>query len=76
MWETHEIWHGQTPGGHDIKLWVNKGIGIWMDDTWRIQWSVSGAHRQGESFQGDQAMREGLGRIQTTIGGHWEQSPT
>ncbi len=73
-WENAEIWYGQTPGGHEIKLWLNEGIGIWMDNVWRIEWSVSGATRKGESFEGEEVARTELDRIKTSIGLDWQQT--
>ncbi len=72
MWETREIWQGQTPGGYDAKMWVHKGIGSFMSaDVWRVEWSVRGATRSGRTFHGEAAMRAGVTEIQAANGLEW-----
>ena len=75
MWETREIWRGQTIGGHEVKLWLHKGIGVFMSaDVWRVQWSVQGGTRSGKTFYGEPAMRAGLDEIQAANGLEWTQA--
>lgn len=71
MWEIAEHWTGATAHAIPVEIWLMKPVGIFME-AWRIEWSVNGATRKGESYATEAIARDELARVKASVGLDWQ----